>query len=56
LLPERASVLQESGVTTQVFNPFESIAIAPRLKSAGIIESAPTYAVACGLALRSFEA
>ena len=56
LLPELASVLQESGVVTEVFNPFESIAIAPRLKSAGVTESAPAYAVACGLALRSFEA
>lgn len=48
LIPAMAA----AGLSAEVFNPFEGMEIAPRMKSADILASAPAYAVACGLALR----
>jgi len=43
------------GITTLVANPFKNMGSAARVNSASLLRDAPLLAVACGLALRSFD-
>lgn len=55
-LPELAATLQESGISAEVVDPFAGMTIAPRINTTRLKESASSYVVACGLALRSVGA
>lgn len=43
------------GITTLVANPFKNMGSAARVNSGALLRDAPLLAVACGLALRSFD-
>lgn len=43
------------GITTVVANPFRSMGSASRVNTSALLRDAPLLAVACGLALRSFD-
>lgn len=42
-------------ISTVVFNPFNNMALGPRIKQAQLFQDAPALMVACGLAMRGFE-
>ena len=43
-------------VNTVIANPFSSMAISPRIQLKRLVTDAPSLMVACGLALRRFDA
>jgi len=43
------------GITTLVANPFKNMGSAGRVNSNALLRDAPLLAIACGLALRSFD-
>ena len=49
-------VSQYAGVPARVFNPFANLRMAPQVEASRLKEAAPSLAVACGLALRRFDA
>lgn len=49
-------IQEESGVGTRVANPFVNMAVSSRIKPERLSEDAPALMVACGLAMRSFDA
>ena len=51
-----ADALQSAlGVSAVIADPFAGMALAPRIDTAALAEDAPALALACGLALRSFD-
>lgn len=55
-IPGVSSVVQErTQVDTIVANPFQDMALNPRIKSQQVAVDAPSLMIACGLALRSFD-
>ena len=55
--PDLARVVsQYAGVPARVFNPFANLRMAPQVEASRLKEAAPSLAVACGLALRRFDA
>jgi type IV pilus assembly protein PilM len=49
-------VAKRAGVATLVANPFASMSVSDRIRPRQLAQDAPTLLIACGLALRSFEA
>jgi type IV pilus assembly protein PilM len=49
------AVEQETGLPTQIANPFKSMSIGPRVNPLRLEKDAPRLFKACGLALRSFD-
>ena len=48
-------IQEETGVQTQVANPFANMAVSSRIKPERLSEDAPALIIACGLAMRSFD-
>ena len=46
---------EETGVPTQIANPFANMAVSSRIKPERLSEDAPALIIACGLAMRSFD-
>ena len=49
------TVTQRLKVPTTIGNPYANMGISNRLSKRGLLKDAPLFAVACGLALRSFD-
>lgn len=49
-------IASRTGVSTSVANPFTSMSLSSRIKPQTLANDAPSLMVACGLALRSFDA
>jgi len=49
------AIANQTGVATVIGNPFEQMSNAPRINRHSLLRDAPLFAVACGLALRSFD-
>ncbi|QIT53922.1 pilus assembly protein PilM [Aquisalimonas sp. 2447] len=57
VIPGVAQLIEEeTGVPTQVANPFANMAVSSRIKPERLSEDAPALIIACGLAMRSFDA
>ena len=44
------------GISTSVANPFANMSLASRVKADAIYSDAPALMIACGLAMRRFDA
>ncbi len=49
-------VAQRTGVNTLIANPFATMDVSPKIKARQLAQDAPTLLVACGLAMRRFDA
>lgn len=57
LIPGIAKLIEaEIGVNTSIANPFAGMTLASRINAQALTNDAPALLVACGLALRSFDA
>jgi len=57
VLPELGTrVAEETGVPTRLFNPMTNMTLASAVRAHNLEEQAPALAVACGLALRRYDA
>ncbi len=57
VIPGVAGLIEEeTGIPTQVANPFANMAVSSRIKPERLSEDAPALIIACGLAMRSFDA
>lgn len=57
VIPGVAQLIEEeTGVPTQVANPFANMAVSSRIKPERLSADAPALIIACGLAMRSFDA
>lgn len=48
-------VSERVGIPTSIANPFSSMTLSPKISPQTLSENAPTFMIACGLALRSFD-
>jgi type IV pilus assembly protein PilM len=48
-------VADSTQISTLIYNPFNNMALAPRIKQTQLFQDAPSLMVACGLAMRGFE-
>lgn len=57
VIPGVAGLIEEeTGIPTQIANPFANMTVSSRIKPERLSEDAPALIIACGLAMRSFDA